>query len=224
MSPLPLCPITLPYLWVMNRSCFIMKWGAVGGIFSWKLALLYLVACSRPWRAHLNRALLFPGAPPQRSWVLLVAMEDVRRWWVGAGGQNARRQRVCVAKRTTFRKCTPFAEVLICLCSCFFFFLSSFGFFISVFWGRWVFGNICNTVAQALCLYTWLPPSSASRPSRLWPPSGSRGARPLKSQLWLRRCARQIFHSPAVHLRNTGHCSLCPFYAWSGTWARSRDH
>lgn len=72
-----LCPVTLFYLWVMNRSCFIMKWGKA--VF-WEVALLYLVVCFRPWRAHLNLALLFPVAPPQCSWVVLVAMEDTRKW------------------------------------------------------------------------------------------------------------------------------------------------
>lgn len=64
-------------------------------------------------------------------------------------------------------------------------------------------GKHLHTVAQAFCLYTWLLPSNASRPSRLWPPRGSRGALPLKGQLRLILHARQIFHSPAVHLRST---------------------
>lgn len=68
--------------------------------------------------------------------------------------------------------------------------------------GEWVGGEHLHTVAQAFCLYTRLLPSSASRPSRLWPPRGSRGALPLKSQLCLVLSARQIFISPAVHLRS----------------------
>lgn len=204
MSLLPLCPITLPYLWVMNRGCFIMKWGW----FFWALTPLYLVACSRPWRAHLNLALLFPGAPPQRSWVLLVAMEDVGKWWCGAGRQNARQGRGVsnVHNVSWGRPCQAWfpAEVLIVLCRRFVFSLLWYG-----------VGECLETSAaqwhRPLCFCTWLPSSNASRPSRLWPPSGSRGARPLKSQLWLILCACQIFHSPAVHLRNTGHCSLYPF-------------
>lgn len=69
-----------------------------------------------------------------------------------------------------------------------------------------------HTVAQAFCLYTRLLPSNASRPSRLWPPRGSKGALPLKSQLCLILSARQIFHSPAVHLRSMVHNPLTSFY------------
>lgn len=69
-----------------------------------------------------------------------------------------------------------------------------------------------HTVAQAFCLYTRLLPSNASRPSRLWPPRGSKGALPLKSQLCLILSACQIFHSPAVHLRSMVHNPLTSFY------------
>lgn len=77
-------------------------------------------------------------------------------------------------------------------------------------------GEHLHTVAQAFCLYTRILPSNASRPSRLWPPRGSRGALPLKSQLCLILSARQIFHSPAVHLRSMVHNPLISFllYFW----------
>lgn len=71
-----------------------------------------------------------------------------------------------------------------------------------------------HTVAQAFCLYTRLLPSNASRPSRLWPPRGSKGALPLKSQLCLILSARQVFHSPAVHLRSIVHNPLTSFFSY----------
>lgn len=37
---------------------------------------LHLVVCFRPWRAHLNLALLSPAAPLRSTEVVLVAMED----------------------------------------------------------------------------------------------------------------------------------------------------
>lgn len=137
-----------------------------------------------------------------------------------AGRRDARWERFCVAKciRTTFQDALCFlVKVLICLCWCFFCVCVCVWVCVALRCGLLFsavverVGNICNRVAQAFSLFTRLPSSNASRPSRLWPPSGSWGVRPLKSQLRLILCARQIFHSPAVHLRRTGHCSRCPF-------------
>ena len=62
-----------------------------------------------------------------------------------------------------------------------------------------------HAVAQAFCCYRRPPPRGASQPSRLWPPRGSWGALPLKSQLCLLSLTHSFpaktLHCPAVHLR-----------------------
>lgn len=87
-------------------------------------------------------------------------------------------------------------------------------------------GEHLHTVAQAFCLYTRLLPSNASRLSRLWPPKGSRGALPLKSQLCLILSPRQIFHSPAVHLRSMEHSpfTFSHLYFFEYHCANVREH
>ena len=75
------CPITPLYLWVMNRSCYEARRSSL--LPHLRGTFLHLVVCFRPWRAHLNPTLLFPAAAaaaPQHSWVVLVAMEDARKW------------------------------------------------------------------------------------------------------------------------------------------------
>ena len=228
-------PITPLYLWVMNRSCSVVKQRRSGLLPHLRGTFLHLVVCFRPWRAHLNPTLLFPAAAaaaaaaPQSSWVLLVAMEDARKW----RGRAVRMRRgrracavgvcACVYVYVLWRcvKCLhcvlnhPCAKVsALCLYVCVWMFLCVFG-GSQQSKGR---GEHLHTVAQAFCLYTRLLPSNASRPSRLWPPRGSRGALPLKSQLCLILYARQIFHSPAVHLRSMEHRPLTSsiLYFWRG--------
>lgn len=176
----------------------------------------HLLVCFRPWRAHLNPTLLFPAAPLRSAEVVLVAMEDTRKWRgcsdrLRRGNMCVRYVWMCMCSLCVYEYVSLKLSVLSACSMCYIIFAPRFVYcmcVVCVLRQPAEQGEHLHTVAQAFCLYTRLLPSNASRLSRLWPPRGSRGALPLKSQLCLILSARQIFHSPAVHLRTMEHSTF----------------
>lgn len=68
------------YLWVMNWSGSVMKWGRAVELLHLRGTFLHLVVCFRHWRAHLSPALLSPAAALMSTEVVLVAREDKGKW------------------------------------------------------------------------------------------------------------------------------------------------